>query len=456
MPCHMDQRLDELLDHLRSPESCPEHERHLAFDCVRSLAYTRDSDTLRRHRELHVRGTPDSSPRISKACDQCHSSKTRCNGGQPCNSCSRRRVACTSIRQSKRNPTDGNTIVPVEDNGSAMAQDSLLPNSTSTPTLGSDAPRIPGQSAAIQDLIVEYEQYLRREGLSIFLNHASERSSEDALNYPAGRNPSLNTCNEGERDNQFPLDKDYYVGIYFAHFQPQWPILHQNSFRSDQEPHVLVLTLVTIGLWITGEETARLKATKMHGKLLTLLEAHIDDWKLQGEAENNSWPMCTYQAILLNIVFAMIREARELYSRCHSMLRTLTMTCRAAGMFSYQRMLAQGTSDEPVLFSWIRVEEIKRFALALFKLNMLVGTEQLGPSDLQFPLPDNGYLWDAPGSGEWYRRFNENMESSDSEAKFICDIFSDIQAGREGIGVCLHSDNWLGFLASLSGRKTSI
>jgi hypothetical protein len=176
-----------------------------------------------------------------------------------------------------------------------------------------------------------------------------------------------------------------------------------------------------------------------------------DDWMLYSEFKGKAWPLTTYQAIILNIIIAMIREARQdLYVRCRSMLHAVTTTCITGGLFSYAKMRAQIEPTDSLLFSWSYTEEVKRLALSIYKLNVQFGTGMLKLSDLQFPLPDSGYLWDAQGSKEFYRRYNVLVASGNCVDKrpFICDLFREIQEGKRGPGLFLQADPWLGFAAS--------
>lgn len=51
---------------------------------------------------------------------------------------------------------------------------------------------------------------------------------------------------------------------------------------------------------------------------------------------------------------------------------------------------------------WVGVEEVKRFALALFKISNLCqdGAARLALSELQFPAPDNNDVWRATSRQE--------------------------------------------------------
>jgi hypothetical protein len=113
-------------------------------------------------------------------------------------------------------------------------------------------------------------------------------------------------------------------------------------------------------------------------------------------------------------------------------------------------MRAQIQPTDSMLFAWTYVEETQRLALALFKVNTLFQTSMLRVEDLEFPLPENGYLWDAPETRDFYSRYHAQLESGAyaSNRPLICDIFRDVENGGRGLGQLLEVDSWLGFLAS--------
>ncbi|KAL2844413.1 hypothetical protein BJX68DRAFT_269644 [Aspergillus pseudodeflectus] len=397
------------------------------------------SDTLRRHQQLHLREEANSTPRAAKACDRCHASKTRCDGRQPCDVCSRRALCCTFDRRSKR-PSKGPpaTEIGIADSSSSVSESQGSSYGDSLPFVDFDSPgamSLPDHSAIQQSIIRQHEEELRQNRILVpgsaaetGVNRRTENSSSD-------------------------LDIDYNVEVYFAHFHAQWPFLHQPSFMrsKDAGPKVLLLTVVMIGLWVTGDLSSRERAETMHGKLVALLESRIGDWKSQKEFKEKVWPLATFQAILLNIIFSTIREATSnLQERCSSLLRALTTTCIAGGLFSHERMRAQIHPSDSMLFAWTYVEETQRLALALFKVNTLLQTGMLRVEDLELPLPDNGYLWDAPETRDFYSRYHAQLESGAyaRDPPLICNIFRDVKNGGRGLGQLLEVDSWLGFLAS--------
>jgi hypothetical protein len=153
--------------------------------------------------------------------------------------------------------------------------------------------------------------------------------------------------------------------------------------------------------------------------------------------------MVTYQAILLFTIFAMTaHEATDAFDEnvdndndndndinsVHCIFTHLVRTCRAQGVLYYPAMLAQISADDPIVFKYSNIEEYKYFSLTLFKVDHLLaqlvlseslpeGEQQqqqqqqeenenrlLLISDLQFPLPDSGYLFEAPSIREFLRR----------------------------------------------------
>ncbi|KAL4874690.1 hypothetical protein BJY04DRAFT_211857 [Aspergillus karnatakaensis] len=406
-------RKEHLTRHAR--KHYPTAPRLTCTECSKTFDRT---DSLRRHQQLHRREQGQGQagslfPRTSKACDQCHASKTRCDGRDPCNVCSRRGIACRYDRESKR-VLPGDTPMQIEANKPAEP----------TPVQRGDP---------IHDLILQHENDLRERGLlmSPEIVRATTQQSESE---PGGSD----------------IDLDYHVEVYFDHFHYQWPMLHSHSFRLSKEPQILLLAVVMIGLWVTGDGAARSRAENMHEKLLALLENQTDTWRLNSAFANKAWPMTTYQTIVLNIIFAVIREASQnIISRCTHLLRALTTTCLTGGLFSYRRMRAQIEPTDSLVFTWTYLEEVKRLALTIFKLNMHFNTGMLSPSDLQFPLPGNGYLWDAPRSKEFYRRYHAQLESGTfmDSGPLVSDIIRDVRNGGKGIGLLMEADPWLGLLS---------
>ncbi|KAF4151450.1 hypothetical protein CNMCM6936_000708 [Aspergillus lentulus] len=202
------------------------------------------------------------------------------------------------------------------------------------------------------------------------------------------------------------------------------PNVLQATFEPSLEPPILLQSVVMMGLWMTADEEMQCHAVKLHDKLSSLVYEQRDNWAaINSESEVQSpWPMATYQAILLQIIFAFLKDthsqvdiclARTIPTTCSRLLTTLTDTCLRKNMFFYPEILAQVSRDSvPDVFIWVGIEEVKRFALALYKVcrschiqckngprNNLHRTQRgrslLTLADLQFSLPDSDELWNA-------------------------------------------------------------
>ncbi|KAL2007887.1 hypothetical protein VTN00DRAFT_7869 [Thermoascus crustaceus] len=355
------------------------------------------SDTLRRHKKVHGKDN-EPSVRVSKACNRCRTQKTRCDGNFPCGACLKKGISCSFGREGQSSgqqkyerdenaSTEGDShsskrrrlnssYSPIvdftqgrEDGENALsvdASDGAMGSTTVAPVAFSDCPKI-------KEKLLQHEERLRREGMHLALETPTHPQTEGS----PSRNYLKNQVHLDDDDAMQPIDTEYYASLYFAHFHPQWPFLHEQSFRHKHDPPVLVLAVVMIGLWVTGEARARRLAWKIHARLHVLLKEQIAVWdisKAQNGRDNARWPMATYQSILLYTIFAMVgcsgskdNDCDEVLNRIRPILTSLIETCRAKGLFFYPAMLAQCRPDDPIIYSWTHIEEAKRFALALFK-----------------------------------------------------------------------------------------
>jgi hypothetical protein len=53
------------------------------------------------------------------------------------------------------------------------------------------------------------------------------------------------------------------MDVYFDKFHHHWPIVHEKSIRLRQGPKILIKTVVTIGLYMTGNEEGKMMAKRI-------------------------------------------------------------------------------------------------------------------------------------------------------------------------------------------------
>lgn len=264
------------------------------------------SDTLQRHKKVHNKDNQPNPARVLKACNRCRIQKSRCDGQLPCSICQKRGVVCSFDRASPRSKRQHRQTVSASD--AEIVSDSVIPqdhnkglidlpppsqqsflggrNDQELSPVASDVPNHrrrsesppPSNSTISAKMqLVQHEEQLQREGLQLAPADSTVpwqtwpgnmfSSSHYSLDYPAGLDDDDYTTQ--------PIDTAYYVRLYFLHFNPQWPFIHEASFRYQEEPTVLVLALVMVGLWITGEAKARRQAWKIHDRLHTLIKEQM-------------------------------------------------------------------------------------------------------------------------------------------------------------------------------------
>ncbi|BCS30666.1 Zn(II)2Cys6 transcription factor [Aspergillus puulaauensis] len=340
------------------------------------------------------------------ACTHCRNQKIRCEGGHPCRECFRRGRKCSLSGQNEVQPAD----------------------STDT------GPRISWQRTGSPQL-------------------PTNRSAKES----------------------------HYLNLYWELFHPHWSFIHRSSF-SDYETPLLVQSMVVLGLWVSQEPNTEAKAIELHKllgsairdqtvgaqflfikNLVLIMEQDVWDASKSEQACNTcAWPIPTYQAMLLHIIFAGLVKScgvlgLDLKPRLSpddsNLLTRLVTSCKKMGMLYYPNMLSRCSHSDIGTFNWVSVEEVKHFNLALFKvcrtfsksLKDRSGINSLNtggstslcvePRDLEFPLPTDLQLWNAKGKEEWLAVGAEKMEGPGLNDALESEWISNSARVLEGIGI---------------------
>ncbi|KAJ5692992.1 hypothetical protein N7462_002415 [Penicillium macrosclerotiorum] len=329
------------------------------------------NDTLRQHARIHHKHEELQSSRAIRACTSCRSRRSKCSGQDPCDTCNQRGKKCVY----SNHPTSRD-------------------------------------------------------------HHAKPMSSLDEGSLSSLRQNSISSLPRSEIIENSPIRGLQYIEIYFDKFHPCWPFLHPATFDSNREPAFLLQSVIMMGMWVTGIKDNQDVAKLLHEKLSCSIYEQRDKWDISCQqtmlhqellfAEPTSWPIATYQGILLHLIFSVLTQ-RELDLHLtqplpevpSQLLVTLVSNCLRRKMFFYPSILGQFKSElHPIVLIWLGIEEIKRFALSLYKVCQSARvydtklleqrsplnsahqpptkrTKLLSLADLQFALPDSDDLWNA-------------------------------------------------------------
>ncbi|PYH41782.1 C2H2 type zinc finger domain protein [Aspergillus saccharolyticus JOP 1030-1] len=203
-----------------------------------------------------------------------------------------------------------------------------------------------------------------------------------------------------------------YIDAYFEKFHPSWPFVHRPTLELVQHPDFLHHSVTMVGLWVTGDIKLQQAAMELHEKLSLSIYQQRDNWESPDPSnQHHPWPMATYQGILLNVIFALLtansHPAHLLLTRTlpplqASLLQSLVQTCRHQDMFFYPAIRTQFSQvTVPDVYVWLAIEEVKRFALALYRVCSTTEVDSpsrpcvLSLTELRFAMPEREELFDA-------------------------------------------------------------
>ena len=218
------------------------------------------SDVLQRHISRHT-ASIETSGRNKRACDRCHNSKIRCDGGYPCTACTRTGLRCKTERGSASDDENPNSH-------------SIVPQASVDENHASHDPGPPpsiSQFAVLPDLG-------SNTGQSIVMRSVSSSGDEDRNlrfieNGDTPRDiPSVDlSLNMGPLESLKPLWNNHSIvaaNLYSTQFHHRWTILHAPSFDEEDEPVVLTSSLKMIVSWLEASHESREIALAIHDRLM--------------------------------------------------------------------------------------------------------------------------------------------------------------------------------------------
>ncbi|KAJ5211075.1 hypothetical protein N7491_010892 [Penicillium cf. griseofulvum] len=338
----------------RRKEHLHRHEgKHVqqAFPCSKCGREFGRSDTLRRHvRQRH--GIVEPLKRAQRACESCHAGKSRCEGGVPCDECTRRKIQCSF------------------DDAAGTAEPQSPRSATHrTSSVEHDQPRLQNTEKT--------EQYIR---LYFQIFHPS---------WPFIHKGTFDM----RRETPFLVQSMVVIGM--------WATREESAQLAAVELHgKLDLALRDQKeKWDASESTAACSTCVWPIAMYQAILLHI-----------------IFSSIISSQATIDFDLKISLPPADMRLLEALVRSCRRLGMFYYPNILAKYEEADLDSFVWICIEEIKRFNVALYKVcgkarnssirdGSHVGTDSVWSSltagELQFPVPNNCSLWHAVSRDEW-------------------------------------------------------
>lgn len=239
---------------------------------VRKLG--RYSDLLRRHLTLHDGPAHSDSKRV-RACDACHASKIRCDGGTRCSLCTKRGIDCAFTRGPGPNSTSNlqrrslSSLPSVSKSHSPDTPTPSMPTSDLHDTPKPDIHQVVATSYTnIVGPAAQGTQHLgpsiATAGLKLILNVISNPPSSETL--------SKNRL-------QLPPEVEKWssecLRAYMRHFHDRWPLLHIPTFEREVISIGLRSTAIMIGSWVRNETADNSLVFDIHSMLVKNLLADL-------------------------------------------------------------------------------------------------------------------------------------------------------------------------------------
>ncbi|KAF4970422.1 hypothetical protein FSARC_2542 [Fusarium sarcochroum] len=407
-----------------------------------------NSDLLRRHLTRHdMPSAPD--PRRGRACDACHANKTKCDGGTKCTLCIKRGINCTYNHASKsssgsKSPSDDapdSRTVPHSAAQNLQHQEAI----TATANLSPGTPMLSPNDEV-------------KAGLKRIANHL--RSGEISI---------------GEDLPIPPLDQSWIEANskeYFGRFHNTWPILHAPSYFPLDASLIVAVSVVMISCWLKSPDEFGEVVMQVHEALMDKFSEWISDPKSRRELDE-PWPIQTYQAIVLNIIFTFYHGNEPLVAKASLLRGTLLISLRELDFFNSDSAAHEQRVHYPGTFvPWLLTvrDRWKRIIIALFKMDIFLSLARFQPptmfrEEIDLTMPATFSLWNAFGLNIFFKRItleptdrsnfklSEVIANPNTPAKPLL-LFEDIHLAICGLLPAIWNHNQIVRRTAEAGRPT--
>ncbi|KAH8660856.1 fungal-specific transcription factor domain-containing protein, partial [Tricladium varicosporioides] len=220
-----------------------------------------------------------------------------------------------------------------------------------------------------------------------------------------------------------------FVQLYFEHFQPTFPLLHQATFDPSTTPWILVLAVAAIG--------CRYSMIPESGKCANALQELVRRAIMLACERDNSNVRTTWltQAILLNCMGMTYSGNRRLLEIAMASRSTSVILCQRNGSLHQSSrliILDEATEDqvaESRWRAWIYEEELKRLGFCTWIYDCQFSlyfdnAPSMRLNELRQQLPSREALWDAPNAAAWKHHFIRNQPDQPLYLQAVLEILA--------------------------------
>ena len=281
---------------------------------------------MRRHINVHE-SAPLPDTRRNRACDACHDNKTKCEGGEKCSLCKKRGIDCTYDRPTIAGTTSAphvveqqepviaaQTLVAARDVAQVREAQEIVDHSTREDD--SPAPTISTASNAGHTSPIRPAEDTARSDNEVATAQLGLRSVLDAMSISRSGSDSWRESLQADVLKGWVASA---IESFFQHFSCRWPIIHEPTFDETELSASVIASVLAIGSWLQGAESVKESAIEVHKALvaqffeeMVMFTSHssnhvantVEAITQANHGDDQPWPHETYQATLVNIIFA--------------------------------------------------------------------------------------------------------------------------------------------------------
>ncbi|KAF5718995.1 CMR1-like transcriptional activator [Fusarium globosum] len=210
------------------------------------------------------------------------------------------------------------------------------------------------------------------------------------------------------------LDKNWIEGNskeYFGRFHDTWPILHGPSYVTMETSLLVSVSTAMISCWLRNPDEFEDVVLQLHESLMGAFSDWIANPRFRHEYDE-PWPFETYQAILMNIIFAFYHGNEKLVSKASLLRGTFVVALREAEFFNSDNAAEQQRVHYPGTFvPWLMTirDRWKRLIVSLFKIDTYLSIARfqaptLFREEIDLTMPATYSLWNAYGLNIFFKR----------------------------------------------------